>query len=116
MDRRLARFAEQKGFVYTRYTVDFTFLSGSMAALAKSTSAYIAHIVRDSGLVLNGRKYDWHAQGAPKPRVDNLSDADVPRYTIIVNYLGRLKEKAPSQFGKLCLRTPPQSATEEIHH
>ena len=55
MDRRLAGFAERRGFVYTRYADDLTFSAESMTALRKAWP-FILHIVRDSGFKLNKRK------------------------------------------------------------
>src|SRR6185436_14613677 len=55
LDRRLAEFAECKGFVYTRYADDLTFSGSAMSELAK-VRPFIAHIVRDSGFRLNHKK------------------------------------------------------------
>lgn len=55
LDRRLAEFAESKGFVYTRYADDLTFSGSAMGELAKACS-FIAHIVNDSGFQLNHKK------------------------------------------------------------
>ena len=55
MDRRLSRFAERKGIVYTRYADDMSFSASSAATLAKARP-FITHIVRDSGFRLNSPK------------------------------------------------------------
>jgi retron-type reverse transcriptase len=55
MDRRLARLAERRGFVYTRYADDLSFSSTSASALAK-VRPFIAYIVHDSGFRLNNCK------------------------------------------------------------
>ncbi len=55
MDRRLAKFAERKGVVYSRYADDMSFSASSAEVLAKH-QPFIAHIVRDSGFRLNSAK------------------------------------------------------------
>ena len=55
MDRRLSRFAERKGIVYSRYADDMSFSASSASALAKARP-FITHIVRDSGFRLNSGK------------------------------------------------------------
>lgn len=52
MDLRLSAFASARGFVYTRYADDLTFSCESMSLLAKARP-FIAHIIADSGFVLN---------------------------------------------------------------
>lgn len=55
MDRRLARFAEERELVYTRYADDMSFSGDSAGALAKA-KPFIAHIIHDSGFRLNPGK------------------------------------------------------------
>jgi RNA-directed DNA polymerase len=55
MDRRLSKFSEGAGLVYTRYADDLTFSSDSASLLAK-VRPFIGHIVHDSGFRLNERK------------------------------------------------------------
>ena len=55
MDRRLAGFAAEREFVYTRYADDMSFSGASASALAKA-KAFIAHIIKDSGFRLNPGK------------------------------------------------------------
>jgi RNA-directed DNA polymerase len=55
MDRRLSRFAERKGIVYSRYADDMSFSSSSASALAKARP-FVTHIIRDSGFRLNRSK------------------------------------------------------------
>jgi len=55
LDRRLKRFAEKQGFVYTRYVDDMSFSASSASRLAKA-KPFIVHILRDSGFRVNHRK------------------------------------------------------------
>src|SRR5688572_27879330 len=55
MDRRLSRFAERRGLVYTRYADDMSFSATSAQTLARARP-FISHIIRDSGFNLNGAK------------------------------------------------------------
>lgn len=55
MDRRLAKFAERRGFVYTRYADDMSFSAPSASTLATSRP-FISHIIHDSGFRLNTAK------------------------------------------------------------
>lgn len=55
MDRRLARFAAEREFVYTRYADDMSFSGASAGALAKA-KPFIVHIIQDSGFRLNQGK------------------------------------------------------------
>jgi RNA-directed DNA polymerase len=55
MDRRLSRFAESQGLLYTRYADDLTFSAASASTLAIARP-FIAHIIRDCGFRLNQRK------------------------------------------------------------
>ncbi len=55
VDRRLSKFAEAKGIVYSRYADDMSFSSSSALVLARARP-FITHIVRDSGFRLNNAK------------------------------------------------------------
>ncbi len=55
MDRRLAKYAERKGIIYSRYADDMSFSAPSASALAKH-QPFITHIVSDSGFRLNSAK------------------------------------------------------------
>jgi RNA-directed DNA polymerase len=55
LDRRLSRFAEEKGIAYSRYADDMSFSASNAAVLAKARP-FIAHIVRDSGFRVNSAK------------------------------------------------------------
>jgi retron-type reverse transcriptase len=55
LDARLSGFAQQQGFVYTRYSDDITVSSTDVTSLAKSRNL-IVHIIRESGFQINRSK------------------------------------------------------------
>jgi RNA-directed DNA polymerase len=55
MDRRLSRYAEREGLVYSRYADDMSFSAATALDLVRSRP-FISHIIRDSGFRLNSGK------------------------------------------------------------
>ncbi len=55
MDRRLAKFAERSGFVYSRYADDMSFSAATASILAKS-QPFLSHIISNTGFTLNTGK------------------------------------------------------------